>query len=213
MRYPVAQVAPSPCWCPVSAWWPAALLLDEHPLPCNGWARVWCCSAVVHLLGARCASEDPNRGLTSPGNFPSWVRPSWAHPVISAGCHHQESKDMRHPSLSIIPLFTRHHAGHGHAAHSPFCWSPFGWSATLPADLKWESNDTRSRLCRPRGQARRHLPGFHVELSAHLAQIRAGFQRRLCSLRARDQPAAPEHPSRDAQSHPHAGQPVGFRRG
>ena len=22
------------------------------------------------------------------------------------------------------------------------CWSPFGWSATLPADLKWESNNT-----------------------------------------------------------------------
>lgn len=21
------------------------------------------------------------------------------------------------------------------------CWSPFGWSATLPADLKWESNN------------------------------------------------------------------------
>ncbi len=31
MRYPVAQVAPSPCWCPASAWWPRPCCWTSTP--------------------------------------------------------------------------------------------------------------------------------------------------------------------------------------
>ena len=47
---------------------------------------------------------------------------------------------MRHPSPSVIPSLSR--AMGLMAIVLPLCWEPFGWSATLPADLKWESNDT-----------------------------------------------------------------------
>ncbi|MGU5592833.1 extracellular solute-binding protein [Aeromonas sanarellii] len=47
---------------------------------------------------------------------------------------------MRHPSPSIIPSLPC--ALRVTAIVLPLCWSTFGWSATLPADLKWESNDT-----------------------------------------------------------------------
>jgi microcin C transport system substrate-binding protein len=60
----------------------------------------------------------------------------------------------------------------------PFCWSPFGWSATLPADLKWESNDT-DPVYADRGQAggtfRDFMSSFPLTLRKYGPDSNGGF--------------------------------------
>ena len=53
MRYPVAQVAPLPCWCPASAWWPQPCCwMNTHPFAVAG-LRPGAARLLVHLLGGR----------------------------------------------------------------------------------------------------------------------------------------------------------------
>ncbi|MDX7644634.1 extracellular solute-binding protein [Aeromonas caviae] len=84
---------------------------------------------------------------------------------------------MRHPSFSIIPSL----AGimRVTAMLLPFCWSPFGWSATLPADLKWESNDTDPVYADPEakrgGTFRDFMSSFPLTLRKYGPDSNGGF--------------------------------------
>ncbi|MFQ2506580.1 extracellular solute-binding protein [Aeromonas caviae] len=61
----------------------------------------------------------------------------------------------------------------------PFCWSPFGWSATLPADLKWESNDTDPVYADPEakrgGTFRDFMSSFPLTLRKYGPDSNGGF--------------------------------------
>ncbi|WP_424924281.1 extracellular solute-binding protein [Aeromonas caviae] len=61
----------------------------------------------------------------------------------------------------------------------PFCWSPFGWSATLPADLKWESNDTDPIYADPEakrgGTFRDFMSSFPLTLRKYGPDSNGGF--------------------------------------
>ncbi|WP_199769701.1 MULTISPECIES: extracellular solute-binding protein [Aeromonas] len=61
----------------------------------------------------------------------------------------------------------------------PFCWSPFGWSATLPADLKWENNDTDPVYADPEakrgGTFRDFMSSFPLTLRKYGPDSNGGF--------------------------------------
>ncbi|USP64458.1 ABC transporter substrate-binding protein [Aeromonas caviae] len=61
----------------------------------------------------------------------------------------------------------------------PFCWSPFGWSATLPANLKWESNDTDPVYADPEakrgGTFRDFMSSFPLTLRKYGPDSNGGF--------------------------------------
>ncbi len=84
---------------------------------------------------------------------------------------------MRHPSLSIIPSLPG--IMRVTAMLLPFCWSPFGWSATLPADLKWESNDTDPVYADPEakrgGTFRDFMSSFPLTLRKYGPDSNGGF--------------------------------------
>lgn len=84
---------------------------------------------------------------------------------------------MRHPSLSIIPFLPG--IMRVTAMLLPFCWSPFGWSATLPADLKWESNDTDPVYADPEakrgGTFRDFMSSFPLTLRKYGPDSNGGF--------------------------------------
>ncbi|RWT01063.1 ABC transporter substrate-binding protein [Aeromonas caviae] len=84
---------------------------------------------------------------------------------------------MRHPSLSIIPSLPG--IMRVTAMLLPFCWSPFGWSATLPADLKWENNDTDPVYADPEakrgGTFRDFMSSFPLTLRKYGPDSNGGF--------------------------------------
>ncbi len=84
---------------------------------------------------------------------------------------------MRHPSLSIIPSLPG--IMRVTAMLLPLCWSPFGWSATLPADLKWESNDTDPVYADPEakrgGTFRDFMSSFPLTLRKYGPDSNGGF--------------------------------------
>nr|WP_324018263.1 extracellular solute-binding protein [Aeromonas caviae] len=84
---------------------------------------------------------------------------------------------MRHPSFSIIPSLPG--IMRVTAMLLPFCWSPFGWSATLPADLKWESNDTDPVYADPEakrgGTFRDFMSSFPLTLRKYGPDSNGGF--------------------------------------
>lgn len=84
---------------------------------------------------------------------------------------------MRHPSPSVIPSLSR--AMGLMAIVLPLCWSPFGWSATLPADLKWESNDTDPVYADPEarrgGTFRDFMSSFPLTLRKYGPDSNGGF--------------------------------------
>ncbi|MFQ2658276.1 extracellular solute-binding protein [Aeromonas caviae] len=61
----------------------------------------------------------------------------------------------------------------------PFCWGPFGWSATLPADLKWENNDTDPVYADPEakrgGTFRDFMSSFPLTLRKYGPDSNGGF--------------------------------------
>lgn len=84
---------------------------------------------------------------------------------------------MRHPSLSIIPSLPG--IMRVTAMLLPLCWSPFGWSATLPADLKWENNDTDPVYADPEakrgGTFRDFMSSFPLTLRKYGPDSNGGF--------------------------------------
>jgi microcin C transport system substrate-binding protein len=64
--------------------------------------------------------------------------------------HHQESKDMLHPSSPTMSLFPR--VIPFTALVVPLFFSTLSWCAALPADLVWESNDTDPVYADPAAQ-------------------------------------------------------------
>lgn len=84
---------------------------------------------------------------------------------------------MRHPSLSTIPSLPG--IMRVTAMLLTFCWSPFGWSATLPADLKWESNDTDPVYADPEakrgGTFRDFMSSFPLTLRKYGPDSNGGF--------------------------------------
>ena len=59
------------------------------------------------------------------------------------------------------------------------CWSPFGWSATLPADLKWESNNQDPLYADPAakrgGTFRTFMTSFPLTLRKYGPDSNGGF--------------------------------------
>ncbi len=59
------------------------------------------------------------------------------------------------------------------------CWSPFGWSATLPAGLKWESNNTDPLYADPAakrgGTFRTFMTSFPLTLRKYGPDSNGGF--------------------------------------
>lgn len=84
---------------------------------------------------------------------------------------------MLHSSPSVIPTLPR--VMRVAAVMLPLCWSAFGWSATLPADLKWESNDTDPVYADPQakrgGTFRDFMSSFPLTLRKYGPDSNGGF--------------------------------------
>lgn len=74
---------------------------------------------------------------------------------------------MLHNSPSVIPSLPR--AMRIAVMVLPLCWSAVGWSATLPADLAWESNDTDPVYADP---AARRGGTFHTFMTSFPLTLR-----------------------------------------
>lgn len=74
---------------------------------------------------------------------------------------------MLHNSPSVSPSLTR--AMRIAVMVLPLCWSAVGWSATLPADLAWESNDTDPVYADP---AARRGGTFHTFMTSFPLTLR-----------------------------------------
>ncbi|WP_429080428.1 extracellular solute-binding protein [Aeromonas bivalvium] len=74
---------------------------------------------------------------------------------------------MLHNSPSVIPALPR--AMRIAVMVLPLCWSAVGWSATLPADLAWESNDTDPVYADP---AARRGGTFHTFMTSFPLTLR-----------------------------------------